>query len=49
MSDLLKPIDAARLAGVSYPTLKQWIYSARLSQLKLLVVIIGLRAARSSA
>ena len=30
MSDLLKPIDAARLAGVSYPTLKQWIYQGKI-------------------
>src|SRR3984893_15879993 len=29
MSELLKPIDAAQLAGVSYPTLKQWIYKGR--------------------
>jgi molybdopterin-binding protein len=30
MSELLKPIDAARLAGVSYPTLKQWIYQGKI-------------------
>jgi len=30
MSELLKPIDAARLAGVSYPTLKQWIYTGKI-------------------
>ena len=30
MSDLLKPIEAARLAGVSYPTLKQWIYAGKI-------------------
>jgi molybdopterin-binding protein len=30
LSELLKPIDAARLAGVSYPTLKQWIYKGKL-------------------
>lgn len=29
MSELLKPLDAARLAGVSYPTLKQWIYKGK--------------------
>jgi molybdopterin-binding protein len=29
MSELLKPMDAARLAGVSYPTLKQWIYKGK--------------------
>lgn len=34
MSDLLKPIDAARLAGVSYPTLKQWIYSGKIRSTK---------------
>jgi molybdopterin-binding protein len=34
MSDLLKPIDAARLAGVSYPTLKQWIYSGKIKSTK---------------
>src|SRR5262249_20806728 len=30
MSELLKPMDAARLAGVSYPTLKQWIYKGKI-------------------
>lgn len=30
MNELLKPIDAARLAGVSYPTLKQWIYKGKI-------------------
>jgi len=30
MSELLKPIDAAQLAGVSYPTLKQWIYKGKI-------------------
>ena len=30
MSDLLKPFEAARLAGVSYPTLKQWIYQGKI-------------------
>jgi molybdopterin-binding protein len=30
MNDLLKPADAARLAGVSYPTLKQWIYKGKI-------------------
>lgn len=34
MSELLKPIDAARLAGVSYPTLKQWIYSGKIKSTK---------------
>ena len=34
MSDLLKPLDAARLAGVSYPTLKQWIYSGKIRSTK---------------
>jgi molybdopterin-binding protein len=34
MSELLKPIDAARLAGVSYPTLKQWIYSGKIRSTK---------------
>lgn len=34
MSDLLKPIDAARLAGVSYPTLKQWIYKGTIRATK---------------
>ncbi|HKE59441.1 MAG TPA: TOBE domain-containing protein [Pyrinomonadaceae bacterium] len=34
MSDLLKPIDAARLAGVSYPTLKQWIYTGKIRSTK---------------
>src|SRR5258706_14787737 len=26
LSELLRPHDAARLMGISYPTLKQWIY-----------------------
>src|SRR5690349_10016836 len=34
MSELLKPADAARLAGVSYPTLKQWIYSGKIRSTK---------------
>jgi molybdopterin-binding protein len=34
MSELLKPIDAARMAGVSYPTLKQWIYSGKIKSTK---------------
>jgi len=34
VSDLLKPIDAARLAGVSYPTLKQWIYTGKIRSTK---------------
>ncbi len=34
MSELLKPIEAARLAGVSYPTLKQWIYSGKIQSTK---------------
>jgi len=34
VSDLLKPVDAAKLAGVSYPTLKQWIYSGKIRSSK---------------
>lgn len=34
MSELLKPIDAAKLAGVSYPTLKQWIYKGKIRATK---------------
>ena len=34
MSELLKPIDAAKLAGVSYPTLKQWIYKGKIHSTK---------------
>ncbi len=30
MSELLTPTDAAQLAGVSYPTLKQWIYKGKI-------------------
>src|SRR5258708_39285017 len=29
MNELLTPAEAARLAGVSYPTLKQWIYKGK--------------------
>ncbi len=34
MSELLRPVDAARLAGVSYPTLKQWIYKGKIRTTK---------------
>lgn len=34
MSELLKPTDAAQLAGVSYPTLKQWIYQGKIRSTK---------------
>ena len=34
MSELLKPIEAARVAGVSYPTLKQWIYKGKIRTTK---------------
>jgi len=34
MSELLTPIDAAQLAGVSYPTLKQWIYNGKIRSTK---------------
>jgi molybdopterin-binding protein len=29
-SELIKPSDAAHLLGISYPTLKQWIYHGKL-------------------
>ena len=31
---LLRPADAARELGVSYPTLKQWIYQGKLDSVK---------------
>jgi molybdopterin-binding protein len=34
MNDLLTPTEAARLAGVSYPTLKQWIYKHKIHTTK---------------
>lgn len=34
MSELLTPKDAAQLAGVSYPTLKQWIYKGKIRSTK---------------
>ncbi|MCM3870661.1 MAG: TOBE domain-containing protein [Pyrinomonadaceae bacterium] len=34
MSELLKPMDAAQMAGVSYPTLKQWIYQGKIRSTK---------------
>src|SRR5262249_30980153 len=34
MSELLKPRDAAQLAGVSYPALKQWIYKGTIHTTK---------------
>jgi len=32
--ELMKPAKAARLAGVSYPTLKQWIYKGKVRSVK---------------
>lgn len=32
--DLIGPRDAARMLGVSYPTLKQWIYKRKLRTVK---------------
>jgi molybdopterin-binding protein len=34
MSDLLTPMQAARVAGVSYPTIKQWIYKGKIRPTK---------------
>ena len=34
MSDLLTPMQAARVAGVSYPTIKQWIYKGKIHTTK---------------
>ena len=34
MEELLKPADAARIAGVSYPTMKQWIYKGKVHSVK---------------
>jgi molybdopterin-binding protein len=34
MKELLTPMAAARLAGVSYPTLKQWIYKGKIQTTK---------------
>jgi len=34
MSDLLTPMQAARVAGVSYPTIKQWIYKGKIHSTK---------------
>lgn len=34
MSELLTPMQAARVAGVSYPTIKQWIYKGRIHATK---------------
>src|SRR5579862_7963687 len=32
--ELLNPRDAARALGISYPTLKQWIYKKKLRSIK---------------
>jgi molybdopterin-binding protein len=32
--ELLRPVDAARELGVSYPTLKQWIYKRQIRSVK---------------
>jgi molybdopterin-binding protein len=34
MSELLTPMQAARVAGVSYPTMKQWIYKGKIQATK---------------
>ena len=34
MAELLKLTEAARLAGVSYPTLKQWLYKGKIRSVK---------------
>jgi molybdopterin-binding protein len=34
MSELLTPMQAARMAGVSYPTIKQWIYKGKIHPTK---------------
>jgi molybdopterin-binding protein len=34
MDELMKPAEAARLAGVSYPTLKQWIYKGKIHSVR---------------
>src|SRR6185369_5453908 len=34
MSELLTPVQAARVAGVSYPTIKQWIYKGKIHTTK---------------
>jgi len=34
MSELLTPMQAARVAGVSYPTIKQWIYKGKIHPTK---------------
>ena len=34
MKELLTPSDAARVAGVSYPTMKQWIYKGKIHSTK---------------
>jgi molybdopterin-binding protein len=32
--ELLKPIDAARQVSISYPTIKQWIYSGKIRSVR---------------
>jgi molybdopterin-binding protein len=32
--EMLKPQDAAKLIGISYPTLKQWIYTDKVKSVK---------------
>lgn len=32
--ELLKPVEAARELGISYPTLKQWIYRGRVQSIR---------------
>ncbi len=34
MAELLRLAEAAKLAGVSYPTLKQWIYKGKIRSVK---------------
>src|ERR1700745_4381172 len=34
MADLLSPREAALLLGISYPTMKQWLYRGKLKAIK---------------
>jgi hypothetical protein len=49
MPRLHTPRDAAQILGISYPSLKQWIYSGKLKTVQTPAVTIGYRNLKSTA
>ena len=48
MQKLLAPREAANILGVSYPTLKQWIYHGKIKSVKRQAATIACRKAKST-